>query len=174
MLAVEELVDANVHEHPGVAVELGSAEGHGQLPVDVAAAYALLPEQHLAEPVPVVHHLQIVDELMRSSTRMYAHPKALDDAGRRDRIEHLAMLIRSVLEARRRVMLEVNVPADQLNALIAVLPCMREPTVAKLAGDAGFAVKSAVPRKALPTLIPEIKACGGMDLVVSELAQIVP
>lgn len=122
----------------------------------------------------VANQLQIVDELMRSSTRMYAHPKALDVPGRRDRIEHLAMLIRSVLEARRRVMLEVNVPADRLDALIAVLPCMREPTVAKLAGDAGFAVKSAVPRKALPTLIPEIKACGGMDMVVSELAQIVP
>ncbi|MCA9542829.1 MAG: ATP phosphoribosyltransferase [Myxococcales bacterium] len=122
----------------------------------------------------VANQLQIVDELMRSSTRMYAHPKTLDDPSRRDRIEHLAMLIRSVLEARRRVMLEVNVPADRLDALIAVLPCMREPTVAKLAGDAGFAVKSAVLRKVLPTLIPEIKACGGMDLVVSELAQIVP
>ncbi len=122
----------------------------------------------------VANQLTIIDELMRSSTRMYANPAAMDDPSRRDRIEHIAMLIRSVLEARRRVMLEVNVPADQLQALIDVLPCMREPTVAKLAGDAGYAVKSAVLRDLLPSLIPAIKACGGVDLVVSELAQIVP
>ena len=54
-----------------------------------------------------------------------------------------------------------------------MLPCMREPTVAPLHGNAGFAVKAAVPRADLPRLIPEIKARGGTDIVVTELAQIV-
>lgn len=120
------------------------------------------------------NNLEIVDELMRSSTRMYAHPAAMDDARKRDAIEHLAVLLRSVLEARRRVMLEVNVAAAQLEALIEILPCMREPTVSRLHGDAGYAVKAAVPRKELPMLIPALKARGGTDIVVSALAQIVP
>jgi ATP phosphoribosyltransferase len=120
------------------------------------------------------NELAITHELMRSSTRLYAHPAALELPHKRALIERLVMLIRSVLEARRRVMLEVNVSADALERLVAVLPCMREPTVAPLHGDAGYAVKAAVPRDRLAEIIPELKAQGGTDIVVSQLAQIVP
>ena len=51
---------------------------------------------------------------------------------------------------------------------------MREPTVSPLRGDTGFAVKAAVPRDRLPLVIPEIKAAGGTDVVVTDLSQIVP
>jgi len=118
--------------------------------------------------------LEIVADLMTSSTRMYAHPKALDDATKRTRIETIVLLVRSVLEARKRVMLEVNVSREKLESVVAVLPCMREPTISTLHGDGGYAVKAAVPRALLPTLIPEIKARGGTDIVVGALTQIVP
>ena len=118
--------------------------------------------------------LVIVGELMRSSTRLYAHPATLDDPGRRAAVDELVLLLRSVLEARRRVMVEVNVSADRLDGVLAVLPCMREPTISTLAGDAGFAVKAAVPRADLPRVIPRLKASGGSDVVVTRLAQIVP
>jgi ATP phosphoribosyltransferase len=118
--------------------------------------------------------LEIVDELMTSSTRLYAHPRALDDAAKREAIERVVLLVRAVLEARLRVMVEVNVSAEALEAVIAVLPCMREPTVAPLHGGAGFAVKAAVPRELLPTVIPEIRARGGTDIVVTIPSQIVP
>ncbi len=118
--------------------------------------------------------LSVVAEVMRSSTRMYASPAAWADPARRAKIEDLALLIRAVLDARRRVMLEVNVPAERLEALVAILPCMREPTVAPLHGARAFAVKAAVPRDTLAALIPALKAAGGTDVVVSTLAQIVP
>ena len=118
--------------------------------------------------------LVIVDELMRSSTRLYAHPQALEQPAKRERLETLVLLLRSVLDARERVMLEVNVAAECLEAVIDVLPSMREPTMAPLHGDQGFALKAAVPRKDLPRVIPAIKARGGTDIVVTALAQIVP
>ena len=118
--------------------------------------------------------LQIVHEVMRSSTRLYASKKAWANLGVRARTEDLATLLRAVLEARQRVMLEVNVASDDLEALVRALPCMRNPTVARLHDNAGFAVKAAVPRQQLPQLIPQIKACGGTDIVVSKLVQIVP
>lgn len=122
----------------------------------------------------VASGLQVVDEVMRSSTRLYAHPRSLDDPTRRASIDNFVMLLRSVLEARSRVMVEINVSADQLESVCRILPCMREPTIAPLHGNAGFAVKVAVPRDLLPRLIPEIKAHGGTDIIVSSLAQIVP
>ena len=117
--------------------------------------------------------LEIVDELMSSSTRLYACPRALDNPDHRSRIEDLVLLVGSVLEARRRVMVEVNVAEEKLATLLEVLPCMRQPTVSPLAGGEGFAVKAAVPRADLPTVVPQIKAAGGSDIVVTRLAQIV-
>jgi ATP phosphoribosyltransferase len=118
--------------------------------------------------------LVVVDQLMRSSTRLVAHPRALDQPAKRTRIETLVLLLRSVLDARLRVMLEVNVLAAHLEGVIAVLPSMREPTLSPLHGDQGFALKAAVARQDLPRVIPEIKARGGTDIIVTALAQIVP
>lgn len=120
------------------------------------------------------NNLVIFDELGVSSTRMYASTFAYRCDRTRPSIERLAMLFRSVLEARARVMIEVNVAREDLERLVSILPCMREPTVAALHGGAGYAVKSAVPRDRLAVLIPEIKACGGTDLVVFAPAQIIP
>ncbi len=118
--------------------------------------------------------LRVVEVLMQSSTRLYANPRALEDATRRRRVEDLVLLLRSVLDARQRVMLEVNASAECLNAVVAALPAMRRATVAPLFGNNGYAVKAAVPRDALPVVIPAVKAAGGTDVVVSRLAQIVP
>ena len=132
--------------------------------VDIAATGETLRAQSLA----------VVDELMASSTRLYASPRALHDPMRRQAIERLSLLLKSVLDARQRVMVEVNVSGDSLPGLVAMLPCMREPTVAQLHGGAGYAIKVAVPRAQLPTLIPDIKARGGTDIVVTQPAQIIP
>ena len=118
--------------------------------------------------------LVAVGELMASSTRLYAHPRLMDDGVKRAEMERFVLLLESVLEARKRVMVEVNVTAANLEAVIEALPCMREPTIAPLHRDTGFAVKAAVPRASLPRVIPEIKARGGTDVVVSALTQIVP
>ena len=118
--------------------------------------------------------LAIVDVLMRSSTRLYAHRAALDDPVRRRYIDDLVLLIGSVLEARRRVMLEVNASAACLDAVVAVLPSMRQATVAPLFGNGGYAVKAAVPRDLLAQVIPAVKAAGGTDVVVSTFSQIEP
>lgn len=113
------------------------------------------------------------DELMRSSTRLYASPRAMENPSARRRIEDLAVLLGSVLEARRRVLVEVNVSADRLSAVVGVLPCMREPTVAPLHGQGGYAVKAAVPRERLAWVIGQLREAGGTDVIVTNPQQIV-
>lgn len=132
--------------------------------VDVAATGATL----------AANGLVVFDEVFVSSTRMYASPAAMKDPRKRDVADRLVMLLRSVLEARKRVMLEVNVSRERLEAVVKALPCMREPTISMLHGDGGYAVKAAVPKDELARLIPEIKKQGGTDIVVSTLGQIVP
>lgn len=118
--------------------------------------------------------LTIVATVATSSTRLYANSATLEDTARRAAVDGMVMLLRSVLDARQRVMIELNVTAPQLEAVCALLPCMREPTIATLHDNAGFAVKAAVARDILPTLVPRIKQAGGSDIVISPIAQIVP
>ncbi|MCH2462508.1 MAG: ATP phosphoribosyltransferase [Gemmatimonadetes bacterium] len=118
--------------------------------------------------------LEIVDTVITSSTRLYASPQAMENGVKRERIEDLRLLLGSVLDARRRVMVEVNAPEDRLEEVVSLLPCMREATVAPLFGNSGYAVKVAVLRDELPKIIPAIKAAGGSDVVVTSISQIVP
>lgn len=120
------------------------------------------------------NNLRIIDELMVSTTRLYASKQAMDDPFKREQIERFTLLVRSVLEARKRVMLELNVSSADLESVIAVLPCMRQPTVAPMHNSDGFAVKVAVPRDQLTEVIPLIKARGGTDIIVTQPEQIVP
>ncbi|MEL7472709.1 MAG: ATP phosphoribosyltransferase [Planctomycetota bacterium] len=118
--------------------------------------------------------LTIIDDLMTSSTRLYASKQAMDNPAKRDAIDRFAMVVRAVLEARRRVMVEVNVSAEDLDAVVEAMPCMREPTVSPLRSSSGFAVKAAVARSDLPGVVPALKRAGGTDVVVTMPEQIVP
>ncbi len=118
--------------------------------------------------------LVIVDDLMTSSTRLYASQAAVSEPDKKTAIDGLVLSLRSVLDARKRAMLELNVSLADLDAVIDALPAMREPTVAMLHGGAGMAVKAAVPRSDLPRLIPRLRQLGATDIAVSRLEQIVP
>ncbi|RMH25717.1 MAG: ATP phosphoribosyltransferase [Planctomycetota bacterium] len=118
--------------------------------------------------------LSIVTEIMRSTTRLWANPRSLENPVKRDAIERFVLLLRSVLDARGRVMVEVNVEKDKLESVIAVLPSMRRPTISMLGDESGYAVKVAAPRETLAKVIPEIRARGGTDIVVTEIARLVP
>lgn len=118
--------------------------------------------------------LAIVDDLMISSTRLYASQAAVSESDKKAAIDGLVLSLRSVLDARKRAMLELNVALADLDAVIDALPAMREPTVAMLHGGAGMAVKAAVPRGDLPRLIPRLRRLGATDIAVSRLEQIVP
>ena len=118
--------------------------------------------------------LVVIDELMRSSTRLYASRNAMATPEKKLAIDGLVLSLRSVLEARGRAMVELNVSPEDVEDVIEILPSMREPTIAMLHGSEGLAVKAAVPRSELPGLIPLLKNRGATDIVVSRLEQIVP
>ncbi len=117
--------------------------------------------------------LEILDTLLFSSTRFIASKRAMDNAAKRESIEGLVMLFRAVLDARNRVMLEMNVSTKILEAVVELLPCMRAPTVAPLYNDEGYAVKAAVKRDAISTLIPKLKSIGVTDILESEMKKVI-
>ncbi|MCL2880620.1 MAG: ATP phosphoribosyltransferase [Treponema sp.] len=118
--------------------------------------------------------LKIIGELLKSSTRFVASRQALTDDSKRARIEELAMLFHAVLDGRKKVMLEMNIPKNCFDAIVNGLPAMRSPTVAPLFGDEGYAVKIAVTKTEVPELIPRLKKLGALDIVEYDLRKVVP
>ncbi|GMO48107.1 MAG: hypothetical protein Ta2G_03680 [Termitinemataceae bacterium] len=84
------------------------------------------------------------------------------------------MLFRAVLDARQKVMLEMNVSEDKFQNLVDALPAMRSPTISPLYGNNGFAVKIAVKKTEVPTLIPRLRSMGAQDIVEYDLRKVVP
>jgi ATP phosphoribosyltransferase len=117
--------------------------------------------------------LKIIDTILESSTRFVAGKAAMADREKRARIEELAMLFQAVLDARERVMLEMNVPADRFKSLVSGLPAMKSPTISPLNGNDGYAVKIAVRKREVPELIPKLKKLGAVDIVEYDLRKVV-
>ena len=109
---------------------------------------------------------------MTSSTRMYASKKAMEDPEKKQKIMELRMLFEAVMNARSKVMLEMNVAEDKFEALVKGTPSMKSPTVSPLFGGNGYAVKIAVQKKDVPNLLPKLKSLGATDIVEYELRKV--
>ena len=118
------------------------------------------------------NRLKIVDTLMESSTRMYASKEAMEDPEKKQKIMELKMLFETVLNARSRVMLEMNCAEDKFETLIKGIPSMKSPTVSPLFGGNGYAIKIAVKKSEVPTLLPKLQSLGATDIVEYELRKV--
>ena len=116
--------------------------------------------------------LRIVDTILKSSTCFFASKAALADPQKKQKIAELKMLFEAVLNARNKVMLEMNCPKDIFDTLIKEIPAMKSPTVSPLYGDDGYAVKIAVDKSEVPLLLPKLKKLGAADILEYELRKV--
>jgi ATP phosphoribosyltransferase len=118
-------------------------------------------------------NLRIVDDVLQSYTALFANKESFADADKRHAMQQLKTLLDGVLEARGNVLVKLNVGEAELDAVIALLPSMKSPTVSKLFGDGGFAVETVVAKSTINTLIPALKDAGATDIIELPLAKIV-
>jgi len=117
--------------------------------------------------------LRIIDTILVSFTELIANPVAHADPVKRHAMGQIQTLLEGTLEARGRVLVKLNVADPDLDAVIAVLPALKAPTVSKLFGDGGYAVETVVPKSEINTLIPELKDHGATDIIELPLAKII-
>ena len=98
----------------------------------------------------------------------------MKDPALKEQIEDFSMLIQAVLLARGRVMMDLNVAQENLDAVCKFLPSMRTPTVSPLSDSGWVAVRAAVSRKELAEIIPKLKSAGAHDIVTTSAEQLVP
>jgi ATP phosphoribosyltransferase len=116
--------------------------------------------------------LRIIDEIMQSYTEVVANRTAFAEPAKRHAMGQLMTLLNGTLEARGKVLLKLNVGADQRDAVLAKLPSLRSPTVSQLA-DGGFAVETVVEKRTINVLIPALKEAGASGILELPISKIV-
>ena len=69
--------------------------------------------------------------------------------------------------------MKLNVDAANLDAVIALLPALKSPTVSKLFGEDGYAVETVVAKSEINTLIPALKDAGATGIIELPISKIV-
>jgi ATP phosphoribosyltransferase len=118
--------------------------------------------------------LRIIETILESYTELVANPASFADPAKAHAMGQLQTLLDGALAARGQVLVKLNVPEAQLDAVIAVLPAMKSPTISKLFGDQGYALETVVAKAAINTLIPALKDHGATDILELPLSKIVP
>ena len=119
------------------------------------------------------HGLKIIHTILESPTLLIANPAAYEDPVKRQAIEEIKTLILGAINARGKVLLKVNVPEHRLETVLAELPSMRAPTVAKLADQSFYAVETVVEKVVVNVLIPRLKQLGASDILELPISKIV-
>jgi len=117
--------------------------------------------------------LKIIDTILVSYTELIANPTAFADPEKAHAMHQLRTLLEGVLEARGKVLVKLNTPADRLAAVIDILPSMKAPTVNELYGGAGYAVETVVEKRRINVLIPALSDAGATDIIELPISKIV-
>ncbi len=117
--------------------------------------------------------LRVIETLLVSHTELIANPAAAADPDKRHAMEQILTLLQGTLEARGKVLVKLNVSAENLDSVLGVLPSMRAPTVSELSGGGAFALEAVVAKSDINVLIPALRDHGASDILEIPLSKIV-
>jgi len=119
------------------------------------------------------NHLRIIDTVLESNTQIIANKKAWCDQPKRRKIENLALMLRGAMDAQNRVGLMLNVRKEDLAAVLAVLPALKNPTISTLRDEDWVAVNTVIDESTAWQVIPRLKEAKGQGIVEYPLNKVV-
>lgn len=121
------------------------------------------------------NRLRIVETLMVSTPKLIANQRAWEDAGKRRKLENIALLLRGAIAAREKVGIKLNVSKADLEKVLKLLPALKRPTVSPLSGDGEpwFAVEAMIDESTVRELIPELKRSGAQGIIEYPLNKVI-
>ena len=119
------------------------------------------------------HGLRIIHELMQSNTQLVASKEALADPWKKEKIDHIAMLLQGALRADKIVGLKMNVPEERFEEILEILPSVTAPTVAQLYKQPWFSVETVISEHQVRGLIPQLKKIGAEGIIEYSLNKVI-
>ncbi|MFM2124108.1 MAG: hypothetical protein RL328_559 [Acidobacteriota bacterium] len=117
--------------------------------------------------------LRIVETLMESNTQLIANKDSWNNDWKRRKLEDMKMLLNGAIAALGKVGLMLNVEKKNLDAVLAVLPALKNPTISNLSQGEWLALNTILDESTVRTIIPRLKDAGAQGIVEYPLNKIV-
>lgn len=119
------------------------------------------------------HGLQVIKELMQSTTQLIANHGAWANAEKSQKIKQIALLLKGALAAEKLVAIKMNVPKTKVQEIIGALPSLNAPTVAPLYNSDWFSVETVVGEAMVRDLIPQLLGKGAEGIIEYSLNKVI-
>jgi ATP phosphoribosyltransferase len=117
--------------------------------------------------------LKIVHTLLETNTKLIANRTAMKDPAKRKKIGQIALLLRGALAAENLVGLKMNVPEASFDEVVALLPSLTSPTVARLADTSWFSVEIVIRESVVRELVPRLIERGADGIIEYPLNKVI-
>ena len=119
------------------------------------------------------NNLRIVETVLESNTQLIVNLESWKDAGKKQQLLDIKMLLDGAIAAMGKVGLMMNAPQSCLQSVLDVLPALKTPTVSNLSQNGWLALNTILDESTVRTIIPRLKAAGATGIVEYPLNKIV-
>jgi len=116
------------------------------------------------------HGLEPIETIFETSVRLIANEDSLE--AHAQTIDEITVAIESVLQARERKLVLMNVPEADLEEVKAVMPGMAGPTVSPVEGTDMLAIQVVVTEDKIYELVNRAREAGGRDILVVPIERV--
>ena len=109
--------------------------------------------------------LRIVDEILTSTPRLIVNHASRRDPWKAAKLDSIALMLSACLAAEGRVGLMMNARKDDLDAVTAILPALRNPTISHLSEPEWVAISTIIDEEAVRAIVPALKKAGATGIV---------
>ncbi len=178
----EQLADKKIAtEFPHVTKQFFETKGINVHVVEVSGATEVTPHIGVADAIVdltssgttlSMNHLKVISHVLRTSQRLIASKESL--AKHPKKISEITLALESVIEAKGKRYLMMNVPSASLDEVKKKLPGLSGPTVMKVESNSPMcAVHAVVHEREIYKVVNELKSVGARDILIVPIERIV-
>lgn len=119
------------------------------------------------------NNLRIVAEILQSTPRLIVNRQSFEDSWKRGKLDNIALMLKSCLNAEGRVGLMMNVHRDNLQQVLDMLPALQNPTVSSLSDPEWLDVNTIVEESVVRSVAPQLRAVGARGIVEYAINKII-
>jgi ATP phosphoribosyltransferase len=179
---VEQLANKKIAtEFPSITRKFFESSGVSVHVVEVSGATEITPHIGVADAIVdltssgttlSINHLKIIAHVLQTSQRLIACKESLSKSPKK--ISEIKLALESVVEARGKRYLMMNVPVSALDEVKKKLPGLSGPTVMKVESSSPMcAVHAVVHEREIYRVINELKGVGAKDILIVPIERIV-
>lgn len=159
-------------EERGIKVEVSYSWGATEAKVVQGLCDAIVEVTETGSTIKA-HGLKIIYELLVTYPQLIANTSAWEDPWKKKKIQQISVLLKGALNSHKKVGLKMNVPAENLEKVVTLLPSITAPTISKLYEKDWYALEIVVSEKEVRDLVPNLLELGVQGIIEYSLNKII-